>query len=71
LLYELLPRFRRRWLVLDRRETGTDVQAKALALAATLRSLGIRRVNLPSGYKDPGELDERGLFKLVEATKMR
>lgn len=59
LLYELLPRFDDRVLLLDR---GTLPQA--LGVVSRLTTLGVRLLQLPPGYKDPGDLDSIGFAQL-------
>jgi hypothetical protein len=66
LLYELLPRFRRRLLVLD-----ADAGGRAIELAQALQRFEVRRITLPARFEDPGELNKRGLLGLVEEAKMR
>lgn len=53
LLHELLPRFRRRYLILDKGTLPT-----ALRLQGMLSGLGVRVHQLPKKLKDPGELAE-------------
>jgi hypothetical protein len=51
MLHSLLPKFHRRYLLLDQ---GT--QGQAMRLTQQLCSLGVTIANLPPGFKDPGEL---------------
>lgn len=53
LLYRLLPRFRRRLMLLDQ---GT--MAVALGLQAQLAGLGVEVLQLPPKVKDPGEIND-------------
>lgn len=53
LLHELLPRFKRRILLLDE---GTMVIA--MRLTNQLTRLGVKTRTIPKGLKDPGELEE-------------
>ena len=59
ILADLLPRFRRRFLLLDR---GTI--ATAMRVLADAQGLGLRFLRLPDGYKDPGDLDSRAFSAL-------
>lgn len=60
-LYDLLPRFRRKLLILDR---GTA--HIALRLGSRLASLGIDVVHIPEEFKDPGELTKIALCNLLK-----
>lgn len=60
LLHELLPRFTRRLLLLDQ---GT--WATGMRVTDTLAALGVERLDLPLGVKDPGELDLVGFTQLL------
>lgn len=60
LLHELLPRYRRRLLLLDR---GT--LATALQINAMLSGLGVEIAQLPRGVKDPGLLTRRQLLTIT------
>lgn len=53
-LYQLLPRFKRRYLMLDQ-----DMVPKAMALASQLSSLEVQVKLLPSNRKDPAEIRDR------------
>lgn len=64
LLYELLPRFRHRVLLLDQNTT-----AIALRVASELNGLGVRRMELPATVKDPGELNRGEIFALAQRAK--
>lgn len=57
---DLVSVFRRRYLMLDR---GT--LATALRTQIDMSTLIHKVLTLPKHYKDPGELDERGLLELV------
>jgi hypothetical protein len=59
LLHNLLPKFERRYLLLDR---GT--MATSLHLGSLLQSLNIGIKQLPPHRKDPGELSEKELLTL-------
>ena len=61
LLHELLPRYRRRFLLLDR-----NTWATATRVVTDLSALGVERLDLPSGVKDPGELDIAGFTDLLD-----
>lgn len=61
LLHTLLPRYRHRYLLLDR---GT--LPNAIRIQGQLTGLGVELVELPSALKDPGELrTRRQLLKLI------
>ncbi len=51
LLHELLPRFSKRYILLDQ-----DAWPIALRLEQSLSSLNVKALRLPDGIKDPGEL---------------
>lgn len=51
-LHSLLPRFRRRCLLLDR-----NTLAISMRLQAQLHGLNVENITLPAGVKDPGELE--------------
>lgn len=59
LLHEVLPRFRRRFLLLDQNTLST-----ALLVEGMLKSLDITNLVLPPHLKDPGEIDGATLLKL-------
>jgi hypothetical protein len=50
-LYDLLPRFRRRYIMLDQ-----DMLPRAMGLANRLSNLDVQVKQLPSNRKDPGEI---------------
>lgn len=60
LLHDLLPRFRRRFLLPDK-----DAQVLGVRTAAALHALDVKLLKLPDGLKDPGELDKESLEKIV------
>ena len=60
LLHELLPRFKRKLLLLDE---NTD--SAQMTISAELTTLGLERIRLPAGMKDPGVLTEKGLATIV------
>jgi hypothetical protein len=51
LLYDLVPRFENRYLLLDR-----DMFFMSVKVSSELSGLGLVPVLLPEGVKDPGEL---------------
>jgi hypothetical protein len=60
LLYQLLPRFRNRFLMLDQ---GTlDAM---LRMSRDLKTLGLRHLVLPPHIKDPGELTRDTLMRVL------
>ena len=59
LLHQLLPRYKRRLLCLDQ-----GMIANTVKVAGQLAALGVRPIELPKRYKDPGELDRRTLLQL-------
>lgn len=59
LLHELLPRFKKKALLLDE---GT--LAEALSVKSELISLDLKLAILPQGFDDPGELSYEGLLKI-------
>lgn len=59
LFHEIMPRFRRRCVMLD-----NDMYAQALRLKSELMSLGVEQVSLPRGVKDPALLRKKQLAKL-------
>lgn len=59
LLHALLPKFRRRFLMLDR-----DTTAMAYRVQGELSSLGIEILPVPDGKKDPGELTASDIRQL-------
>lgn len=59
LLHEILPRFERRVLLLDK---GT--QATALRISGLLSSFSLELVELPPNIKDPGELKRRDFVNI-------
>lgn len=61
LLHELLPRYRRRLLLLDQNTLAT-----ALHVVGSLTGLGVEIAHLPRGVKDPGLLTRRQLFSIVD-----
>jgi len=61
LLHEILPRFKRRVVLLDRKGTfGT-----ALDIKARLATAGVRVGMLPSNVKDPAELSRSQLLRII------
>lgn len=60
LLHELAPRYKRRFLLLDR---GT--LATSLRLAGELRVLGIVPKEIPSTIKDPGDIGTRPMLRRI------
>lgn len=60
LLHELLPRFKRRLLLLD-----ANTEAMQLVITSELTTLGLERLRLPTGTKDPGLLTEGTFDRLV------
>jgi hypothetical protein len=60
LLHEILPRYKRRFLLLDQ-----DMTAGALRVASDLSALGVDVVHLPSRRKDPAELDVGEFIRTV------
>jgi hypothetical protein len=62
LLHELLPRFRRKYLLLDQ---GTI--PALIKIAAELQTLGVERLLLPRGVKDPGVLTREQLESVLES----
>lgn len=61
-LYDLLPLYRHRYLILDRGAVGATLRA-----AKRLRALSVETRWLPEGIKDPGVLTKQGLYRLVGA----
>lgn len=60
LIYDLAPRFRYRYIMLDQGTLGSMLQA-----SNRLAALKIRPLLLPSGIKDPGELTQETLLSLL------
>lgn len=60
LLYDLAPRFSRRFLLLDR-----DMFYTAIKTSSSLTGLELVPLLLPDGIKDPGELDRKSFSKLM------
>jgi hypothetical protein len=60
LLYELVPNYRHRYLMLDQ---GT--LATALKTQQHMQGLGFRVLTLPKSLKDPGLLNEKSLLEIV------
>jgi hypothetical protein len=60
LLYELAPRFKHRFLMLDRGTLPT-----ALRFTGQHPALGLRPLEPPPGVKDPGEMTERALLETL------
>jgi hypothetical protein len=58
LLYDLVPRFKRTFLLLD-----SEMWARAENLASDLTVLGIKTVALPPHVNDPGELNTLWFIK--------
>lgn len=63
LLHELLPRFKRRYLMLD---AGT--WATGVTIAGSLAALNVERLDLPSGTKDPDLLTVGGFERLIHTS---
>lgn len=61
LLHTLLPKFKRRMLLLDR---GT--LPAALKFSADLRALNVGITHIPQEFKDPGELTRQAFLDLVD-----
>jgi hypothetical protein len=61
-LHSLLPRFRRRYLVLDRGAVGATLRA-----SVRLKALAVETRWLPAEIKDPGLLNGPELYRLVDA----
>jgi len=59
LLHELTPRYRKRYLLLDRNTTATG-----LRIVYQLSSLGVLQLHLPTNVKDPGEISEHDFHKI-------
>lgn len=59
LLYDLVPRFKRRYLLLDR-----DMFYVAIKTSSSLTGLELDPVMLPPGVKDPGELTAQSFAEL-------
>lgn len=62
LLHDLLPRYERRYLLLDQGAVGATLRA-----ARRLKALSVETRWLPAKIKDPGVLTRPELFRLVEA----
>lgn len=60
LLHEVLPRFKRRFLMLD-----ADMFPTAIRVSAALSGTGIMPKMLPAGVKDPGELSRDQLLDII------
>lgn len=60
LLHELLPNYRHRYLLLDEGTVGTSMR-----VADSLASLGVERLELPMGIKDPDLLSVEALHRLL------
>ena len=60
ILHEVLPKFRRRILLLDQ---GT--LSISLRVTATLREFSVHLGRLPDNVKDPGDLSERELMDII------
>jgi hypothetical protein len=65
LLHELVPEFKRTFLLLD-----SSATAVTLRVAEQLSLIGVMPLHLPAKYKDPGELDEKALLALVGRPKV-
>lgn len=64
LLYRLLPRFKHRYLMLD---VGTlDIMLKT---ERDLITLGLHRLSLPDGFKDPGEINTHSELRAIIGRK--
>lgn len=59
LLHEILPKFERRYLLLDQ-----TAFARAMEVQASLHTLNVVTKQLPQGIKDPGELSAREFHAL-------
>jgi hypothetical protein len=60
LLHELLPKFEKKYLLLDQ---GT--LPALITIASELQTLGVEPLRLPIGVKDPGELTGEQLEELA------
>ena len=65
LLHELLARFKRKILLLDQ-----SMLSMSLRVALELSALGVERGQLPTGFKDPGELSEAEVKALAHRVKI-
>lgn len=64
LLHELLPRFKNRYMLLDKGTFATGIR-----LARSLSTLGIIPAQLPDGLEDPGTFDQLTFTKFVLALR--
>ncbi len=62
LFHEIMPRFKRRFLLLDRNTTAT-----AIRVSAELKMLNVETRQVPDNVKDPGEISSTGqLLKILD-----
>jgi hypothetical protein len=66
LMHLLLPRFKRRYLLLDR---GT--MPIALKIMSKLTGLGVTILQLPNSIKDPGEFNDRSFKQFLSSHEIR
>lgn len=64
LLHDIVPRFENVYLVMDE-----GMHVSSMYIRDALASLNVFNLRLPSGYSDPGELDEKGLKRLLPCLK--
>lgn len=60
LLFDVAPRYKRKFLLLDRGTLGT-----AMRVQSSMSAMKIPFLSLPDRVKDPGELDEKNLLKIL------